>query len=146
LFNPESPRPGLEFVTPKVTNGDAKIKLGLASELRLGNIDAQRDWGFAKDYVRAMYLMLQQDTPGDYVVATGETHPVKELVELAFSAVGLNWEDHVVIDPAFFRPAEVDLLVGDPTLAETKLGWTRDVDFPTLVDMMVASDLAALSK
>ena len=146
LFNHESPRRGLEFVTRKVTNGAAKIKLGLASELRLGNLDAQRDWGFAKDYVRAMYLMLQQDTPGDYVVATGETHPVKELVELAFSAVGLNWEDHVVIDPAFFRPAEVDLLVGDPTLAETKLGWKRDVDFPTLVDMMVASDLAALSK
>ncbi len=146
LFNHESPRRGLEFVTRKVTNGAAKIKLGLASELRLGNLDAQRDWGFAKDYVRAMYLMLQQDTPDDYVVATGETHPVKELVELAFSAVGLNWEDHVVIDPAFFRPAEVDLLVGDPTLAETKLGWKRDVDFPTLVDMMVASDLAALSK
>lgn len=146
LFNHESPRRGLEFVTRKVTNGAAKIKLGLASELRLGNLDAQRDWGFAKDYVRAMYLMLQQDTPGDYVVATGETHPVKDLVELAFSAVGLNWEDHVVIDPAFFRPAEVDLLVGDPTLAESKLGWKREVDFPTLVDMMVASDLAALSK
>jgi GDPmannose 4,6-dehydratase len=146
LFNHESPRRGLEFVTRKVTNGVAKIKLGMAKELRLGNLDAQRDWGYAADYVRAMWLMLQQDTPDDYVVATGETHPVKELCELAFSAAGLNWEDHVVIDPAFLRPAEVDLLVGDPAKAERVLGWRREVDFPTLVEMMVASDLKSLQR
>jgi GDPmannose 4,6-dehydratase len=133
-------------VTRKVTNGVAKIKLGMAKELRLGNLDAQRDWGYAADYVRAMWLMLQQDTPDDYVVATGETHPVKELCELAFSAAGLNWEDHVVIDPAFLRPAEVDLLVGDPAKAERVLGWRREVDFPTLVEMMVASDLKSLQR
>jgi GDPmannose 4,6-dehydratase len=146
LFNHESPRRGLEFVTRKVTHGVAKIKLGLASELRLGNLDAQRDWGFAADYVRAMYLMLQQDRPDDYVVATGETHPVRELCELAFAAAGLNWENFVVIDPQFMRPAEVDLLVGDPTKAEKVLGWRREVDFPTLVEMMVASDLKALQR
>lgn len=144
LFNHESPRRGLEFVTRKVTHGVAKIKLGMAKELRLGNLDAQRDWGFAADYVRAMYLMLQQDTPDDYVVATGETHPVRELCEVAFGAAGLNWENFVVIDPAFLRPAEVDLLVGDPTKAEKALGWRREVDFPSLVEMMVASDLKAL--
>ena len=132
LFNHESPRRGLEFVTRKVTHGVAKIKLGLASELRLGNLDAQRDWGFAADYVRAMYLMLQQDRPDDYVVATGETHPVRELCELAFAAAGLNWENFVVIDPQFMRPAEVDLLVGDPTKAEKVLGWRREVDLKAL--------------
>ena len=146
LFNHESPRRGLEFVTRKVTHGVAKIKLGLASELRLGNLDAQRDWGFAADYVRAMYLMLQQDRPDDYVVATGETHPVRELCELAFAAAGLNWENFVVIDPQFMRPAEVDLLVGDPTKAEKVLGWRREVDFPSLVEMMVAADLKALQR
>jgi len=144
LFNHESPRRGLEFVTRKVTHGAAKIKLGLQHELRLGNLDAQRDWGYAADYVKAMWLMLQQDTPDDFVVATGETHSVKELVELAFSAVGLNWEDHVVIDPAFLRPAEVDLLVGDASKAERILGWRRETDFPALVEMMVASDLKSL--
>jgi GDPmannose 4,6-dehydratase len=146
LFNHESPRRGLEFVTRKVTNGVARIKLGLANELRLGNLDAQRDWGYAADYVRAMYLMLQQDRPDDYVVATGETHPVRELCELAFAAAGLNWENFVVIDPQFMRPAEVDLLVGDPTKAEKVLGWRREVDFPTLVEMMVAADLKALQR
>lgn len=146
LFNHESPRRGLEFVTRKVTHGVAKIKLGLANELRLGNLDAQRDWGYAADYVRAMYLMLQQDRPDDYVVATGETHPVRELCELAFAAAGLNWENFVVIDSQFMRPAEVDLLVGDPTKAEKVLGWRREVDFPTLVEMMVASDLKALQR
>jgi GDPmannose 4,6-dehydratase len=144
LFNHESPRRGLEFVTRKVTHGVAKIKLGLATELRLGNLDAQRDWGFAADYVKAMWLMLQQESPDDYVVATGETHSVKELVELAFSSAGLNWENHVVIDPAFLRPAEVDLLVGDPSKAERILGWRRETDFPTLIEMMVASDLKIL--
>lgn len=146
LFNHESPRRGLEFVTRKVTNGVAKIKLGLAKEIRLGNLDAQRDWGYAADYVRAMYLMLQQDSPDDYVVATGETHPVRELCEVAFAAAGLNWENHVVIDSAFMRPAEVDLLVGDPAKAERVLGWRRDVDFTQLVEMMVASDLKALQR
>ena len=146
LFNHESPRRGLEFVTRKVTYGVAKIKLGLANELRLGNLDAQRDWGYAADYVRAMYLMLQQDRPDDYVVATGETHPVRELCELAFAAAGLNWENFVVIDSQFMRPAEVDLLVGDPTKAEKVLGWRREVDFPSLVEMMVASDLKALQR
>jgi GDPmannose 4,6-dehydratase len=131
-------------VTRKVTHAAARIKLGLASELRLGNLDAQRDWGFAGDYVRAMWLMLQQDEPDDYVIATGETHPVRELVQIAFDTVGLRWEDHVVIDPAFFRPAEVDLLVGDPSKAQRVLGWKREMDFPTLVETMVTSDLAAL--
>jgi GDPmannose 4,6-dehydratase len=144
LFNHESPRRGLEFVTRKVTFGVAKIKLGLATELRLGNLDAQRDWGYAADYVKAMWLMLQQESPDDFVVATGETHSVKELVELAFSSAGLNWENHVVIDSAFLRPAEVDLLVGDPSKAERVLGWRRETDFPTLIEMMVASDLKAL--
>jgi GDPmannose 4,6-dehydratase len=144
LFNHESPRRGLEFVTRKVTHAAARIKLGLASELRLGNLDAQRDWGFAGDYVRAMWLMLQQDQPDDYVIATGETHPVRELVEIAFDTVGLHWEDYVVIDPAFLRPAEVDLLVGDPSKAQRVLGWKREMDFPTLVETMVTSDLAAL--
>ena len=142
LFNHESPRRGLEFVTRKVTHGVARIKAGLDTKLSLGNLDAQRDWGFAADYVRAMWLMLQQDAPDDYVVATGETHSVKELVELAFSAVDLDWEQHVVIDDRFLRPAEVDLLVGNPSRAEDLLGWHRDVDFPALVQMMVEADMA----
>ncbi len=142
LFNHESPRRGLEFVTRKVTHGVARIKAGIDEKLALGNLDAQRDWGFAADYVRAMWLMLQQAKPDDYVVATGETHSVKELVELSFSAVGLDWEQHVVIDERFLRPAEVDLLVGDPSRAEKVLGWHREVDFPALVQMMVEADLA----
>ena len=142
LFNHESPRRGLEFVTRKVTHGVARIKAGIDEKLALGNLDAQRDWGFAADYVRAMWMMLQQDQPDDYVVATGETHSVKELVELAFSAVDLDWEEHVVIDERFLRPAEVDLLVGDPSKAQNTLGWRRDVEFPDLVQMMVEADLA----
>ena len=146
LFNHESPRRGLEFVTRKVTNGVARIKLGLDTTLSLGNLDAERDWGYAADYVRAMYLMLQQDSPDDYVVATGETHEVRELCEIAFSVAGLNYEDHVVLDERFLRPAEVDLLIGDPTKAETVLGWQREVDFPTLVQMMVESDIEQLTR
>lgn len=142
LFNHESPRRGQEFVTRKVTNGVARIKLGLAKELRMGNLEARRDWGFAGDYVDAMWRMLQKDTPDDYVVATGETHPVRELVELAFSRVGLDWEKYVVTDPAFYRPAEVDLLVGDPAKAKAKLGWEPKVSFPELVAMMVDADMA----
>jgi GDPmannose 4,6-dehydratase len=145
LFNHESPRRGLEFVTRKVTHGVARIKAGIDEKLALGNLDAQRDWGFAADYVRAMWLMLQQDRPDDYVVATGETHSVKELAELAFSAVGLDWEEHVVIDERFLRPAEVDLLVGDPSKAEQTLGWHRDVEFPALVQMMVEADVALVN-
>jgi GDPmannose 4,6-dehydratase len=141
LFNHESPRRGLEFVTRKVTNGVARIACGLDDKLPLGNLDAQRDWGFAADYVRAMWLMLQQDAPDDFVVATGETHSVRELCELAFSAAGLDWEQHVVVDDRFLRPAEVDLLVGDPSKAERVLGWHRDVDFAGLVAMMVDADL-----
>jgi len=146
LFNHESPRRGLEFVTRKVTDGAARIKLGLASELRLGNLDAQRDWGFAGDYVRAMHLMLQQDQPDDYVVATGETHTVQRLVELAFGAVGLDWREHVSLDPRFMRPAEVDLLVGDPSKARRELGWEPEVGFEALVTMMVDADLERLRR
>jgi GDPmannose 4,6-dehydratase len=146
LFNHESPRRGLEFVTRKVTFSAAAIKLGLQRSVSLGNLDAQRDWGFAADYVRAMWLMLQQDEPGDYVIATGETHPVRELCQIAFDQVGLNWEDHVVIDQQFFRPAEVDLLIGDPTKAREKLGWKPEVGFEELIRTMVDADLAALSK
>lgn len=146
LFNHESPRRGLEFVTRKVTDGVARIKLGLADELHLGNLDAQRDWGFAGDYVEAMWLMLQQDEPDDYVVATGETHTVEKLVDLAFARVGLDREKHVVIDPAFIRPAEVDLLIGDPTHAREKLGWQPKVDFEGLVNMMVDADLERLGR
>ena len=146
LFNHESPRRGLEFVTRKVTDGVARIKLGLADSLPLGNLDARRDWGFAGDYIKAMWLMLQQDTPDDYVVATGETHPVRELVEIAFGHVGLDWERYVKVDPRFLRPAEVDLLIGDPTKARTQLGWTPDVDFRGLVTMMVDADVARLQK
>jgi GDPmannose 4,6-dehydratase len=144
LFNHESPRRGLEFVTRKVSDGVARIKLGLADELPLGNLDAHRDWGFAGDYVEAMWLMLQQDEPDDYVVATGETHTVERLVELAFARVGLDPEKHVVVDPAFIRPAEVDLLIGDATHAREKLGWDPKVDFEGLVNMMVDADLMRL--
>jgi GDPmannose 4,6-dehydratase len=142
LFNHESPRRGLEFVTRKVTHGVARIKAGIDEKLALGNLDAQRDWGYAADYVRAMWMMLQQDHPDDYVVATGQTHSVKELVELSFTAVDLDWEEHVVIDERYLRPAEVDLLVGDPSKAQTTLGWSREVDFAQLVQMMVEADLA----
>lgn len=145
LFNHESPRRGFEFVTRKVTHGVAQIKKGLATELRLGNLDAQRDWGYAADYVRAMWLMVQQDEPQDFVIATGETHSVRELCEVAFSAAGLHYEDHVVIDPAFIRPAEVDLLVGDATKAHQALGWKPEVNFYGLIEMMVSADLALLS-
>lgn len=145
LFNHESPRRGLEFVTRKVTDGVARIKLGLASELRLGNLDAKRDWGFAGDYVDAMWRMLQQDTPDDYVIATGETHTVKELVQVAFDHAGLDWEKHVKLDPAFIRPAEVDLLIGDPAKAKKNLGWTPKVSFEQLVKMMVDADIERLS-
>jgi GDPmannose 4,6-dehydratase len=145
LFNHESPRRGLEFVTRKVTDGVARIKLGLAKELRLGNIEAKRDWGFAGDYVKAMWLMLQQEKPDDYVVSTGETHSVRELVEEAFGHVGLDWQKHVVQDPALIRPAEVDLLVGDPAKAKSVLGWVPEVDFRGLVRMMVEADLQRLS-
>ncbi|MFD3259451.1 GDP-mannose 4,6-dehydratase [Paenibacillus lentus] len=142
LFNHESPRRGIEFVTRKVTDAVAKIKLGKQKELRMGNLDAKRDWGFAGDYVKAMWLMLQQDKPEDFVISTGETHTVEELVEIAFSHVGLNWKDYVVIDPKFVRPAEVDLLLGDCSNAKEKLGWKLEVGFEELVKMMVDSDLA----
>jgi GDPmannose 4,6-dehydratase len=143
LFNHESPRRGLEFVTRKITYGAASIKLGLTDTLPLGNLDAQRDWGFAGDYVEAMWLMLQQDEPDDYVVCTGETHSVREFCEIAFGHAGLNYEDHVVIDEKFFRPAEVDLLVGDSSKARNVLGWKPKVSFRELVAMMVDADLAA---
>jgi GDPmannose 4,6-dehydratase len=143
LFNHESPRRGLEFVTRKITHAVARIKLGLQNELRLGNLQAKRDWGFAGDYVRAMWLMLQQDQPDDYVVGTGETHSVEEFVRIAFDHVGLDWRRHVVVDPAFYRPAEVDLLLGDPSKAQRVLGWRREVSFPQLVTMMVDADLEA---
>jgi GDPmannose 4,6-dehydratase len=146
LFNHESPRRGLEFVTRKVTHGVARIKHGLTTELRLGNLEAKRDWGYAADYVRAMWLMLQRDTPEDFVIATGETHSVRELCEVAFAAAGLNWEDYVVTDPAFLRPAEVDLLVGDASKAQRELGWRCETDFYGLIEMMVAADLASLAK
>jgi GDPmannose 4,6-dehydratase len=142
LFNHESPRRGLEFVTRKVTDGVARIKLGLQKELRMGNLDARRDWGFAGDYVRAMWAMLQQDQPDDYVIATGETHSVRELIEVAFGHVGLDWEKYVTLDQRFLRPAEVDLLIGTPAKAKAKLGWSPTVDFAGLVKMMVDADLA----
>ena len=141
LFNHESPRRGLEFVTRKISNGVARIKLGLTDSLHLGNLDAQRDWGFAADYVDAMWRMLQQDEPGDYVVATGETHSVREFCELAFGHVDLDYNDHVVIDERFFRPAEVDLLVGDATRAHAELGWRPRTSFEELVRLMVDADL-----
>lgn len=143
LFNHESPRRGLEFVTHKITNAVARIKLGLDNELRLGNLEARRDWGYAPDYVRAMWLMLQQDAPDDYVVATGETHSVQEFVEEAFGFVDLDWQEFVVQDPKFYRPAEVDLLVGDPSKAGEKLGWEPSVSFRELVRLMVKADLEA---
>ena len=144
LFNHESPRRGLEFVTRKVSNGVARIKLGLQTELPMGNLEAQRDWGFAGDYVEAMWLMLQQDEPDDYVIATGETHSVERLVEVAFSHAGLDWHDHVKMDERFVRPAEVDLLIGDRSKAENELGWTPTVGFEQLVQMMVDADLERL--
>lgn len=144
LFNHESPRRGIEFVTRKVTDGVARIKLGKADKLMLGNRDAKRDWGFSGDYVRAMWLMLQQDEPDDYVIATGETHSVQELVEVAFAHVGLDWEKYVGVDQRFIRPAEVDLLIGTPEKAQAKLGWKPTVDFKALVHMMVDADVARI--
>ncbi len=146
LFNHESPKRGLEFVTRKITNTVARIKLGLANELRLGNLDAKRDWGYAGDYVRAMWLMLQQDEPDDYVIANGETHSVKDFAELAFKHVGLNWGDYVVVDERFYRPAEVHQLIGDASKARKKLGWEPTVSFQDLIEMMVEADLEQLKK
>jgi len=146
LFNHESERRGLEFVTRKISDGVARIKLGLAKELRLGNLDAQRDWGFAGDYVRAMWLMLQQDTPEDYVIATGRTHAVRDFVRLAFEAVDLPWEPFVVVDSKFVRPAEVDLLIGDASKAKKKLGWQPETSFEQLVERMVRADMDRLSR
>ena len=146
LFNHESPRRGLEFVTRKVTFSAAAIKLGLQKNVSLGNLEAQRDWGFAADYVDAMWLMLQQDEPGDYVIATGETHSVRELCRIAFDQVGLNWEDHVVVDQQFFRPAEVDLLIGDSTKAREQLGWKPEMGFEELIRTMVDADVVGLRK
>ena len=145
LFNHESPRRGLEFVTRKISDGVARIKLGLTDELRLGNLDSQRDWGFAGDYVEAMWLMLQEDAPSDYVVATGDPHSVQEFVEAAFGHAGLDWQQHVVTDPAFLRPAEVDHLVGDASKARQELGWEPRTSFRELVEMMVDADHARLS-
>jgi len=144
LFNHESPRRGKEFVTRKITDGVARIKLKIASELRLGNIDAFRDWGFAGDYVRAMWMMLQQPQPDDYVISTGEAHSVREFLQIAFSAVDLDYEKYVVVDPRFYRPAEVDHLIGDPAKAKRALGWAPNTSFAELVEMMVRADLARL--
>ncbi len=146
LFNHESPRRGLEFVTRKVSDGVARIKLGLQKKLAMGNLDARRDWGFAGDYVRAMWLMLQQPSPEDYVISTHETHSVRELCEIAFAHVGLDWQEHVVVDPKFVRPAEVDLLIGNPAKAKAKLGWEPTVNFRQLVEMMVDADLERLRR
>lgn len=146
LFNHESPLRGIEFVTRKVTDGVARIKLGLSQELRLGNISAKRDWGHARDYVRAMWLMLQQDTPDDYVVATGRTSTVRSMCEIAFSHVDLNIDDHLVIDEALFRPAEVDILLGDPSKAKEKLGWEATVTMEEMICEMVDADLSRLSR
>ena len=145
LFNHESPRRGLEFVTRKVTDGAARIKLGLAATLALGNLDARRDWGFAGDYVRAMWMMLQQDRPDDYVIATGVSRSVRELVRIAFAHAGLDWREHVRTDPALLRPAEVDHLIGNPAKAEAELGWRPGIDFEGLVRMMVDADVARLA-
>jgi GDPmannose 4,6-dehydratase len=145
LFNHESPRRGLEFVTRKVTDGAARIKLGLADALPMGNIDAQRDWGFAGDYVRAMWLMLQQPQASDYVIATGVSHSVRQLIEIAFGRVGLDWQKYVRVDPALLRPAEVEHLLGDSTKARNELGWTPQVNFTQLIEMMVDADLERLS-
>lgn len=144
LFNHESPRRGLEFVTRKVSYNVAKIKLGMSDEIRMGNLDAQRDWGYAGDYVQAMWMMLQQDTPEDFVVATGKTHSVQRLLEVAFSCVDLDWQNYTVQDEQFMRPAEVDLLVGDPTKAHAKLGWEPEVSFEQLIQMMVEGDIERL--
>jgi GDPmannose 4,6-dehydratase len=146
LFNHESPRRGLEFVSRKVTDGAARIALGLATELPLGNLDARRDWGFAGDYVRAMWLMLQQDEPSDFVVAMGVDHSVRDLCEIAFARVGLDYHDHVVVDESFYRPAEVDHLTGDATKARSVLGWRPEVEFRALVEMMVDADIARLER
>jgi GDPmannose 4,6-dehydratase len=146
LFNHESPRRGLEFVGRKITSGAVRIKMGQASELRLGNLDSRRDWGFAGDYVRAMWLMLQQEQPEDYVIGSGETHSVREFCELAFSSLGLDYQDYVVQDPHFYRPAEPDLLVSDPTKAHRQLGWYPEVDFKGLVQMMVTAELDRLNR
>ena len=146
LFNHESPRRGLEFVTRKITYHVAKIKLGLIDKVGLGNLDSKRDWGFAGDYVRAMWLMLQQDAPDDYVVGSGETHSVRELCEVAFSHVGLDWRDHLYQDPRFMRPAEVDLLISDPGKAKRVLGWERQVSFEQLIQMMVDADVELVKK
>jgi GDPmannose 4,6-dehydratase len=146
LFNHESPRRGLEFVTRKVTHGAAQIKLGLARELRLGNLDSRRDWGYAGDYVKAMWQMLQQDTPDDYVVGTGETHSVRELCQVAFGYLDLDWEQHVIVDPEFYRPAEVELLISDPTKAREVLGWEPEVSFAELIEMMADADLKHLKE
>jgi GDPmannose 4,6-dehydratase len=146
LFNHESPRRGKEFVTRKISHGVASIKLGLAKELRLGNLDARRDWGYAGDYVRAMWMMLQQKRPDDYVIATGENHSVREYCQIAFSHVGLNWKKHVVIDREFFRPAEVNTLCGNSAKARRKLGWKPQVSFPELVRLMVDEDLKKLGQ
>ncbi len=146
LFNHESPRRGLEFVTRKVTYAAARIKLGLANELRLGNLDARRDWGYAGDYVRAMWLMLQQENPGDYVIGTGITHSVRDLIDVAFSYLDLDWNEYVVQDRRFLRPAEVDLLVADPSRARKELGWEPVVDFETLIKTMVDADLRRLQE
>lgn len=144
LFNHESPRRGETFVTRKITRAVARIVAGTQKQLYLGNLDAKRDWGYAKDYVKAMWLMLQQDAPDDYVVATGETHSVREFLKIAFNYVNLNWEDYVDFDKRYLRPAEVDLLIGDPTKAKTQLGWEPSVTFEELVHLMVEADLAAL--
>ena len=146
LFNHESPRRGLEFVTRKVTNAVARIKYNMQDEIRMGNLDSKRDWGFAGDYVKAMWLMLQQEVPDDFVIATGETHSIRELLEIAFGTVGLRYEDYVVIDPQFIRPAEVDLLLGSPEKAKMKLGWQPEVNFRQLIEMMVDADLQRVSK
>jgi GDPmannose 4,6-dehydratase len=146
LFNHESPRRGLEFVTRKITHGVAKIKLGLGTEVRLGNLDAKRDWGFAGDYIRAMWMMLQRDEPEDFVIATGVTHSVQDFVERAFAAVDLDWEPYVTVDPRFVRPAEVELLVGDYSKAKGKMGWEPTVDFDGLVKLMVEADLHLLEQ
>lgn len=146
LFNHESPRRGLEFVTRKITDGVARIKLGLQNELRLGNIDAERDWGYAKDYVRAMWLMLQQDEPDDFIISSDEQHSVRECCQIAFNHVGLDWEKYVKQDPAFYRPAEVNTLLGDSTKAREKLGWVPEVSFQGLVELMVDADLDRVSQ
>jgi GDPmannose 4,6-dehydratase len=145
LFNHESPRRGLEFVTRKVTDGVARIKLGLQKGLSLGNLDAKRDWGFAGDYVQAMWLMLQQEQPDDYVIATGISHSVRDLVDVAFAHVGLDWREHVALDPKLIRPAEVEHLIGDSSKARTQLGWNPSVDFPALIKMMVDADLGRVA-